>query len=685
MKESGTRRGSYGLGGTGSPRAQLLLFIAALSAMAAFTSANSSNTIQASLSVGCPFYISENALPIYTLGNYITLNYTIFTEAECTITDMPGSFVLQYLSNGVEVLSNALVTTATQTATLYNLPTINSLTLSPDNYAAIVSFSTSGSSGEDTRDFALVSPANIIVTDFTVSPSQVSVGLPVTFTVNLLNDGQLASDAIGVNLIITGPQSFDFNEIVSSLSPSQSEQASFVLSDVTGTAGSYTVSAFATFTSSSGVRQSNEMTATYSVSSPVTTSPVTPTPSPGPVPVAPVVALPQLEFTQVPFFSSLVLGSTLLSSIGIKNIIGVPETAILTIPQQLSSIFSLSAHSIYLVPNESLQVQLVFNSSSVNQSGVYVIPISIGLKALNGSQINSTQYMVYDVEKGSYNVSLYNQVYLSQSSATVTTMLVGARNTSLTNATLVTMLPSSVVGSATQIKTYGLPATVTPVSGGQNINWLVPYLPAGKTITLSYTITNPTNIGLLSYVQSLLTVPSQVTPASILRVVSLQAPTFYTNSTNRITVGALYTGTSQQKVRFTLTTTGAVEILNSVQLVNATPNQLLQQNFTVIVHNTTGTVLFELNIGTPNASVSYSLPVLVLARRLVAAQTTTTIPPTVISRSITKYAPLALGVAALIVIVMMVRGTRKRPRYNAEREKELIRIREQIKRGDEHA
>jgi hypothetical protein len=69
----------------------------------------------------------------------------------------------------------------------------------------------------------------------------------------------------------------------------------------------------------------------------------------------------------------------------------------------------------------------------------------------------------------------------------------------------------------------------------------------------------------------------------------------------------------------------------------------------------------------------------------VAAQTTTTIPPTVISRSITKYAPLALGVAALIVIVMMVRGTRKRPRYNAEREKELIRIREQIKRGDEHA
>jgi hypothetical protein len=179
-------------------------------------------------------------------------------------------------------------------------------------------------------------------------------------------------------------------------------------------------------------------------------------------------------------------------------------------------------------------------------------------------------------------------------------------------------------------------------------------------------------------------VPSQVTPASILRVVSLQAPTFYTNSTNRITVEALYTGTSQQKVRFTLTTTGTVEILNSVQLVNATPNQLLQQAFEVAVHNTTGTVLFGLSIVTPNASLSYSLPVLVLARRS-ATTTTTTIPQTVISRNITKYAPLALGVAALVVVAaMVVRGTKKRPRYNAEREKELIRIREQIKRGDEH-
>ena len=215
------------------------------------------------------------------------------------------------------------------------------------------------------------------------------------------------------------------------------------------------------------------------------------------------------------------------------------------------------------------------------------------------------------------------------------------------------------------------------------IKWLVPYLPAGRTITLSYTITNPMNVGLLPLIQNLLVVQSTPAPIGMLRVVSMQTPTFYTNSTNRITVGVLYTGTSEQKVEFILSTTSGATIINPVQFVNATPNQLLQEAFVVRSENVTGTEMFDLSIATSNATVSYTVPVIVLEKPS-AAVISTTIPQTAISGAIIlKYSSLALGIAVLVIIVIIVRGARKKPRYEAERAKELIRIREQIKRGDE--
>jgi len=47
--------------------------------------------------------------------------------------------------------------------------------------------------------------------------------------------------------------------------------------------------------------------------------------------------------------------------------------------------------------------------------------------------------------------------------------------------------------------------------------------------------------------------------------------------------------------------------------------------------------------------------------------------------------PWVAGVVAVcIAAFLLLRGIRRKPRYQAERAKELIRIREQIKRSDEH-
>jgi YVTN family beta-propeller protein len=596
--------------------------------------------------------------------------------------------------------------TITEITSGFNQPDF--VSVSSDGKTAYVT--NKGNNTVSVVDLTPISPVNVILTGFTVSPSPVSAGLPLTFTVNLLNNGMFASGTIGVNLVITGPQSFAFSYSVAALPPSHSEQVSFVLGSVTGAAGSYTASATASFVYSSVTSQSNAKSVTYSVTPPVTPPVPSPTPSSNvTVPISPVVTLPQLQFTQVPFYSALAQGSSLLSSIGIKDVIGLPETISMTIPPQFTKIFTLSSSSLYLLPNESLLVQMVFNSNNVTQSGTYVIPINIGLKALNGTLVNRTQYMTYVVSKSTNNASLYNQISLSQNNATVTTTLVGARNVSFTNATLVTILPGSVISSTSQIKTYGLPATVTltnatttmsgmPQRKGQPprflpsesaspsyaiIKWLVPYLPAGKSVTMSYTITNPLNVGLLTAIQNLLTVTSPVAPTSILHVVSIQTPTLYANSTGRILVGVLYTGTSQQQVKFMLTTTGTVEINNPIQVVNATPNQLLQQAFIVKTYNATGTSLCDLSIETQNASVSYTLPVLVLEKP--STITPAPIPSYVIPNISLKYALLALGIVVIIMLAIAIRKRRKRQRYNPERAKELIRVREQIKRSDEHA
>ena len=90
-------------------------------------------TVQANVVVACPFSLSENALSVYNIGNSITLNYTIFTQAQCTINALQGTFVLQYSGNNVQVLSDPLFSTAIQSPVLYSLPAVNTLTLSPGN------------------------------------------------------------------------------------------------------------------------------------------------------------------------------------------------------------------------------------------------------------------------------------------------------------------------------------------------------------------------------------------------------------------------------------------------------------------------------------------------------------------------------------------------------------------------
>ena len=770
-----------------------LLFLALLLPFA--HGGGTSTNVGANVFVGCPIYLSENALTLYAIGNGIVLNYTTNTQTTCSIPSPTGTFTLEYSANSVAVLSNSIFPNAiTQTPALYNVPTINSLALTPDNYNAIVDISGSGSSNESSRVFTLVYPVNITVVSFGASPGSVSQGSPITFTMNILNNGQLASGTIGVNIVITGAAGYTITQSANALTPGQSEVLSLMSSGVTGTVGSYTANAFATFVTNGAPAQSNTKSSGYSVTSTVspssssggpppppstvsvsvstnaTTGPVAvvtvpvsslpaapaglaglaafnisstgstkalvnitiqyscnlnpaslqpyllqnnawvqispfsinknrctmsfivqdaivalmqnPALAVAPLPTSPINIIPQLSFTELPFYTQLVLGTGQVTSLGLKNIVGAPETINLTVPGSFARILSLSAGSVYLPPNESVDVHLLFRTNSTQPSGTYIVPLTISLRIGSGLPVNTTEYFTYIVSGSSLNVSIYSQIYTTPGNATVSLTLVGAQNSTLTNATLITMLPGAVVSNALQIKTYGLPSSIAVVNGTPEIDWLVPFLPSGRGVSFSYTIAKPTNVNLLTTVQNLLVQPSAPAPQSILRVVNVQAPTFYTNSTNRITVGVLYTGTTYQQVAFELTTPGTATILNPVQVVNASPNQLLTQEFGVKTGGATGTLLFNLRIAAQGASLNYSLPVVVLQK---TSQSITMPQISVSGEDLLKYSALAIGLVVLAVITIMASRLRRRSRYSGEQAKELIRVREQIKRSDENA
>ena len=257
-------------------------------------------------------------------------------------------------------------------------------------------------------------------------------------------------------------------------------------------------------------------------------------------------------------------------------------------------------------------------------------------------------------------------------------MIKSLYNKPLTNATLYTNLPLGV-GDISQIVAYGLPNNITRTSMGYTIRWFIPSLPPNQAVYAYYTITKPKNQVLLATIRNVLSTPSQPTGPSILKVVDIGIPTFYQNSNEQIGVSALYTGTSSQQVAFSLSAPQTATISNSTYFVNATPNELLVHNFNVATKGYTGTLLFQLQVSTKGAVYNYTLPIVVLPTSTASLGSY----PILNFIAQNRWAIASVAVAiALVIILSLLRSTLSRPRYDADTQSRLIRLREHIKRSE---
>lgn len=523
--------------------------------------------------------------------------------------------------------------------------------------------------------------ANIKLANFSM-PDIIGTDAPLNFFVSLQNSGGLASGNITININIKGP-SGEFNQTYSAqpLSPLQNESLTISVHNSSQTAGNYAATVNAGYMLNGLMYYTKPLTSNYTVLD---------IQNPYGANTTSITQTPQLSIPYIPIYTALFLGKESLSEIGVKNPSTLPEFVNISVDKFYSNLIVLSTNSIYLQPNETLYVQFVLRAH--NNSAVvatYSIPINLSITQIGGKHSTVTERIALTIKNtSSEQPGLLNEITLinSTNSTTGTIEISSGTNRSIKNATLATYLPSSVADNASGIKTYGLQANVTQIDGQYRIYWFVPYLPAGEVIDADYQIPSLENQQFTSQIRDILTIPSVLRPTSIIRVVNFSLPNFYTNSTERISADVLYTGTSMQEVYFYLTGPPGVMVYNSSQVVNATPNELLSRDFVIKTGGNSGTLIFTLYVDTEGANTTYSLPIIVLQNpSTVKTHATTSVKSSsagtaISTKELTGYAEIIIAIILIVLIIYGVMVIANRPRYSKKRIKQLINVKDQIRR-----
>ena len=651
----------------------MVAVVATVLLLAAATRAQSpTGTIVASANVVCPFALVLHTRAAYVLGTNALVNYTVNTLANCTISGMPGQLVVTNHTNAV-FLSENLTANAVRAPATTNmlLPTSS---FPNGTYTAKINFTYVNFGNESYAQFKMLSPANVVVTGISV-PS-VRQGAPLSVTIRLANKGQLASGNIIVYLNITGPSDFNFSYSVNALSPSQDYNLTITLNNVTSKTGSYTASSTANYITLNQSRLSGTATTSYSVTS-QSSGGGAPPPAPA------VTAIPSLNFTAVPFYTTIATGKSSIGALGFSDPTPDPEYVNVSIPLQYSNLASVSARSVYIKPGQSLSISVLLTAPAGVPPGLYVIPLNITTTVVNGQSASQVEYIALNVYSSNATLPiLTQQIDLMNSTRTASGIItLVATPNSIKNAMLMTVLPQGVARSVDDLRAFGLPYNITLSNGKYVIRWDVAGIQASGTVYAYYTISNVTQQGALLSSQNLLAAPTQPSPQNLLKMLDVSIPTAYTSSMDNVTADLLYTGTAAQRVTVDLTAPPGTTVQNPTYSINASPNQLIRAVFAVKTGRGPGTVLLTLYASTNGGNLTYSLPL------VVSQQPTTTMPTTTIpSRGVTvlpqgAYMDVILAIIVVVILAVIGLGLRRGagPKYDRDRSDQLVRIRQRIK------
>ena len=645
------------------------------------------NSVSANVNVICPFDVVLGTAPAYIKYTNITMNYSVEALGSCSVGSLNGNISI-VSGNGTHILYKRDVNISNIDRSFNSIIVINSNSIAANASGARLFLQGLNTYNFSSKSFTLIQPADIIITNFTLSSGSVNPGSQMILYATLYNKGELASNQILLNMFVTGPYPFNTSYIEPGLPPSESEVVTITLPiNATLQSGTYAVSLYAHFNTTGynfikGV--SNTSTSTYTVSQPAQ-------PHPSSVPnKKSITSLPQLSVVSAPLLISTQEGAASVSQMDFLNSGSAPETINISTTKEFQNVLLISSKNVYIEPKSSLLVDFKFVPNSTMIPGTYVIPINITARVQNGTAETEQEFINFEVYNSStVRPTITTQVTLSNNTnyASGTIYISAPSNSPIYNMTMATKLPLFVAGNISQIYAYGMPNNITQSNGYYNINWFISYIPAGQSAYAYYTIKNISSQSYLQNVQNILTAQYPQKPQqSNLRIIKIKVPSFYTNETANITVASLYTGTQAQKAYFSLENYGSLSVQNPVRVVNMSPNELAYTSFSITTNSSTGTFLFSLLISGNNINYSYSLPVVVeenpIKSNIPALET---IPPVYPQNQIDLQAaePYALAAIFLLLtigIIFVILNKRNKSHYSRDRSNELRRLKDQISR-----
>jgi hypothetical protein len=646
-----------------------------------------SASINATVLVQCPFGVNLNTHTVYPKLPNQTANFTIYTTVNCIISNMSGKFFI-IESNGSVVYTQSINNiNATQKTSTYKF------NFDPSNIPnglqnAKISFTYFKFTNYSSNKILLNNITNVIIKNFSTS-QKLLMHSNQQFYISLRNIGGFAlSNSISIKLRVIGPSNASLNFPSNySLAPLQYLNITATMTNLTVQPGNYKAMLNVTYPTNNTngiVLTSKYNVINYTViSPPVVTKPIQLISPP-----IHIITIPQFSLISFPFALSLNTNQSTLEIVKIKNNVNTTEYVNISVPGSYKNLVNLSATNLAITPKQTVGIDIAFTAQKIYPPGSYIIPININASILNSSA-SETAYTTLSIYNSTTSHLLPSIILMNNTKdASGIIKITNPTNKNFTNMVVKAMLPINVTKSALYINSYGLPSQINTVNGSYIISWYINNLPTSSTTFAYFSISNITAQPMLNRISSLLTTEPIPVSSSILKIVDIDVPTYYVNSSNYIRITLLYTGTQKQKIAFYLTGPINATIYNSTQYVNATPNEVFTKTF-LIKPSSSGTMMLNLNINTENATLNYSMPTLVLPKPTSINVTNTTKQilitpeiPYIISKILTiKYLGMAVGLIIFLVLIIYMLKSRNKSKYSSDRAEKLRRIRETIKRG----
>ncbi|MCL5680203.1 MAG: hypothetical protein M1465_02600 [Candidatus Marsarchaeota archaeon] len=648
----------------------LAVLVLGLLAISSFAYGSNQTGLNAGVTVQCPFILRLGAHPVYTSSSNQIGNFTIYTSYNCTIHDMNGYFSILE-SNGTSVYTLPISSiNVSENPVPYNFK-FDASTVPAGNYTAKLLFSYANFTNTQNATIRVYKQANINITSFNTSQN-IMQRSPQYFYFTINNTGSYAlANSINVRIRITGP--VDSVIIIPSnysLLPSQTHSFTVTSYNSTRLPGKYRAILNITYLVNK-IPQSKYASINYTVSAPRTSQPVS----------EPFIQIPKFSLLAFPFLVSLFTGSSKSEIVSIRNDGNATEYVDFAVAPVYSSMLGLSATNLSIEPKQTVGISTVVSAANTLSQGQYIIPVNVTV-GIGQTVTKETLYVTLEVSHPMFASAVHSITLVNNTNNATGVVIINNPTTkNLTNVVVKTIIPSSVVKNSSHISAYGLPHFISTVNGSYVINWYIGALPKNSSTYAYFTLANMMNYPSLAHVAEVIAAPSTAIPSSILRVLSISAPTFYAGTENTIALTAFYSGIVPQSVIAYLTGPSDVIIYNSTQRVNATPNSVFVENFAV-KPSSAGTTIMNMHIGTIGANLSYEIPLMVLAKPPV---TTTTIPATQQAHKAPLIAYGVYGVYGIIFLVIIiisiaVAKSMNKPKYSSQRAAKLKRLREAMRR-----